>query len=98
MSCPDSNRFDVSIVPAADGNFTDLFRFKNKWCQVSGTFVGTWKLQASLSGGAYFDVATFTTPTVFEVPQTARFFRVHCVAFTSGLPVVEVAGFDERAV
>ncbi|OHD18513.1 MAG: hypothetical protein A2Y38_13940 [Spirochaetes bacterium GWB1_59_5] len=99
MSCPDSNKLEVPIAPSTNGAFTDLFRFKNKWCQVSGTFTGTWQLQGSMSGAAYSDIgAAFTAPVLFEVPQTMQFFRVRCVAFASGLPVVEVAGFDERAV
>lgn len=89
-------------VPAAVGigEAANVFRFRDKYVQVHGTFVATMQLEGSIDGNEYFPVGApqSATPGVVAVPETIQFLRVRVTSFTSGEPKATFAGFDERAV
>lgn len=84
---------------AGAGASANVFRFRDKYVQLHGTFVATLQLEASIDGDTYFPVgAPQSAPGVVAVPETVEFLRVRVAAFTSGEPKATLAGFDERAV
>ena len=88
-------------VPTAIGvgAASNVFRLRDKYVQVHGTFAATLQLEGSIDGDEYFSVGTpQTSAGVLAVPETVQFLRVHVTAFTSGEPKATLAGFDERAV
>ena len=87
-------------VPAAVGvgQASNVFRFRDKTVQVSGTFVGSLQLEGSIDGSDYEPVgAAMTAPGLVPVPFTIEFLRVRITALTSGTPKAVAAGFDFRA-
>lgn len=84
---------------AAAGAAANVFRFRDKFVQVHGTFVATLQLEGSIDGSEYFPVGTpQSAGGIVAVPETIEFLRVRVAAFTSGEPKATCAGFDERAV
>lgn len=81
------------------GQSANVFRFRDKYVQVHGTFVATMQLEGSIDGSEYFPIgaAQSATPGVVAVPETIQFLRVRVTSFTSGAPKATFAGFDERA-
>ena len=87
-------------VPAAAGvgQASNVFRFRDKTVQVSGTFVGSLQLEGSIDGNDYEPIgAPVTAPGFIAVPMTVEFLRVRVTALTSGTPKTVAAGFDFRA-
>lgn len=92
-------KLSLEVKPAVDvGRAENVFRFRDKFVQVHGTFVATLQLEGTLNGSDYFAVGSpVTAPAVIAVPQTVEFLRVRTTAFTSGAPHALFGGFDERA-
>lgn len=81
------------------GRAENVFRFRDKYVQVHGTFVATLQVEATIDGSEYFSVGgPQAAPGVVPVPETVEFLRVRTTAFTSGDPKAVLGGFDERAV
>lgn len=98
MARPEKIRLEVKAEVAA-GKAEQVFRFRDKYVQVHGTFVASLQLEASIDGSDYFPVGTVqSAPGVVPVPETVEFVRVRTTAFTSGEPKAVLAGFDERAM
>jgi hypothetical protein len=98
MARPEKIRLEVKAEVGA-GKAEQVFRFRDKYVQLHGTFVATLQVEASIDGSDYFAVgAAQTTPGVVAVPETVEFVRMRTAAFTSGEPKAVLAGFDERAV
>jgi hypothetical protein len=98
MARPEKVRLEVKQAVDA-GKAEHVFRFRDKYVQVHGTFVATLQIEASIDGSDYFAVGgAVSAPGVVAVPQTVEFVRVRTTAFTSGEPKAVLAGFDERAV
>jgi hypothetical protein len=80
------------------GRPENVFRFRDKYVQVGGTFAATLQVEASIDGSEYFNVGgAVSAPGVVPVPETVEFIRVRTTAYTSGAPKAVLAGFDERA-
>jgi len=98
MARPEKVRLEVKQAIEA-GRAEQVFRFRDKYVQVHGTFVGTVQIEGTIDGSEYFVIGTPTTaPAVIPVPETVEFLRVRTTAFTSGEPKATLGGFDERAV
>lgn len=97
MARPEKVRLEVKQAAEA-GRAENVFRFRDKYVQVHGTFVATLQVEATIDGSDYFAVGgPQSAPAVVPVPETAEFVRVRTTAFTSGDPKAVLAGFDERA-
>lgn len=97
MARPEKVQLTVPTSAAA-GGAASVFRFRDKYVQVHGTFVATLQLEGSIDGNEYFPVgAPQSAAGVVAVPETIEFLRVRVTAFTSGEPKATFAGFDERA-
>jgi hypothetical protein len=98
MARPEKIRLEVKAEAGA-GKAEQVFRFRDKYVQIHGTFVATLQVEASIDGSDYFPVgAAQSAPGVVAVPETVEFVRVRTTAFTSGEPKAVLAGFDERAM
>lgn len=98
MARPEKIPLEVLAAVGA-GKAAHVFRFRDKYVQLHGTFVATLQIEATIDGGEYFPVgAAQSAPGVVAVPETVEFVRVRTTAFTSGEPRAVFAGFDERAV
>lgn len=51
---------------------------------LSGTFVATIKIQVSMNGTTWYDLASYTAPAVLESTGPWKYVRGNCTAFTSG--------------
>jgi len=92
-------KIQLEVKAAADiGRAENVFRFRDKYVQISGTFVATLQVEGTIDGSDYFPVgAAMNAAGVVPVVETIEFIRVRTTAFTSGEPKAVVAGFDERA-
>jgi len=98
MARPEKVRFEIKQLVGV-GRGENVFRFRDKFVQLHGTFVAGLQVEASIDGSDYFPVgAPQSAPGVVPVPETAEFVRVRTTAYTSGEPKAVLAGFDERAV
>jgi len=98
MARPEKLTMEVPVAVGV-GRVENVFRFRDKYLQVHGTFVATVQLEASIDGSTYFAVSTgLSAPGVVPFPETAEFARIRTTAFTSGTPEATLAGFDERAM
>jgi len=98
MARPEKIRLEVKSQVGA-GRAEQVFRFRDKYIQVHGTFVATLQLEATIDGSDYFAVAApMSVPGVIPIPETVEFVRVRTSAYTSGEPKAVLGGFDERAV
>ncbi|MBI3184632.1 MAG: hypothetical protein HYZ28_21050 [Myxococcales bacterium] len=98
MARPEKVRLEVKQAVEA-GRAEQVFRFRDKYVQIHGTFVATVQVEGSIDGSDYFAVgAAQSAPGVVPVPETLEFVRVRTAAYTSGDPKAVLAGFDERAV
>jgi hypothetical protein len=98
MARPEKVRLEVKQAVDA-GKAEHVFRFRDKYVQVHGTFVATVQVEATIDGSDYFPVGgALSAPGVVPVPETAEFVRVRTTAYVSGEPKAVLAGFDERAV
>lgn len=98
MARPEKIRLEVKAEVAA-GKAEQVFRFRNKFVQIHGTFVASLQVEATIDGSDYFPVgAAQSAPGVVPLPETVEFVRVRTAAFTSGVPKAVLGGFDERAV
>jgi hypothetical protein len=98
MARPEKVRFEVKQEIGV-GRAENVFRFRDKYVQVHGTFVATLQVEATIDGSDYFPVGTpMSSPGVVPVPETAEFVRVRTAAYTSGEPKAVLGGFDERAM
>ena len=80
------------------GQTANVFRFRDKTVQISGTFVGSLQLEGSIDGNEYEPIgAPATAPGFIPVPMTVEFLRVRVAALSSGAPSAVAAGFDFRA-
>jgi hypothetical protein len=81
------------------GAAANVFRFRDKTVQISGTFSATLQLEGSIDGNAFQAIGSSTSTTaLISVPFAVQFLRVRVTAFTSGTPTAVVAGFDYRAL
>lgn len=65
--------------------------------QVEGTFVATLDLEGMV-GGAWYKIATGINAAALNTYQhVIEKLRVNVTAYTSGQPIVTVAGFEQRA-
>ena len=73
--------------------------FRGVNVQVTGTFVATLDIQASLDGTNWSSVVVGVSAPAYEfIPNLiAKAIRVNVTAYTSGQPVATVGGFDENA-
>jgi hypothetical protein len=98
MARPEKMRLEVKAEVAA-GKAEQVFRFRDKFVQVHGTFVASLQVEATIDGSDYFAIGgAISVPSVVPVPETVEFVRVRTAAYTSGEPKAVLAGFDERAV
>ena len=98
MARPEKVRLEVPTSATA-GSAANVFRFRDKYVQLHGTFVATLQVEGTIDGSDYFAVGgPVSGPAVVPVPETVEFVRVRTAAFTSGEPKAVLAGFDERAV
>lgn len=98
MARPEKIRLEVKQEIGV-GRAENVFRFRDKYVQVHGTFVGTVQVEGTIDGSEYFAIGSPTTaPAVVPVPETVEFLRVRTTAFTSGEPKATLGGFDERAM
>lgn len=90
---------DVSITNGAAGAAKPVDFIHEKWVQVAGTFSATFSLEISLDGGSnYFAYVTgLTAAGVTKIEPPASHIRMRMTTFTSGLPVIAVAGFAPDA-
>jgi hypothetical protein len=96
MARPEKMRLEVK-QEAGIGKAEHVFRMRDKYVQVHGTFVATLQLEATIEGD-YFPVGQLVSaPGLISVPETVEFVRVRTVAYTSGEPKAVLSGFDERA-
>lgn len=96
MARPEKVRLEVK-QEAGIGKAEHVFRLRDKYVQVHGTFVATLQLEATIEGD-YFPVGQpVSEPGVVPVPETVEFVRVRTTADTSGEPKAILSGFDERA-
>jgi antitoxin (DNA-binding transcriptional repressor) of toxin-antitoxin stability system len=51
---------------------------------VTGTFVGTIKVEVSMDGTTWYVLASYTAPAVLESTGPWKYVRGNCTAFTSG--------------
>lgn len=65
--------------------------------QVSGTFVADLRLEASNDGSVWTELDAFTAPELVTFDGVFRFLRVRTEAYTSGSPVVKLAGMQARS-
>jgi hypothetical protein len=97
MARPESIPLDVPAAVGA-GQASNVFRFRDKTVQVSGTFAGSLQLEGSIDGNDYEPIGGPVTAAGFiPVPLTIQFLRVRLTALTSGTPKAVAAGFDFRA-
>lgn len=97
MARPEKIRLEVKAMVAI-GRAEQVFRFRDKFIQIHGTFVGSLQIEASIDGSDFFPVgAAQTAPSVVPLPETVEFVRVRTTAYTSGEPKAVLGGFDERA-
>lgn len=97
MARPEVVPLDVK-KSVATGTAAEVFRFRDKYVQLYGTFVATLQVEGSISGGEYFPIgAPQSAPGVIPVIETVQFLRLRTTAFTSGEPAGVMGGFDERA-
>jgi hypothetical protein len=97
MARPEKVRLEVKQAVGV-GKAEQVFRFRDKYVQVHGTFVATVQVEATIDGSDYFAVgAAVSAPGVVPVPETVEFVRVRTTAYVSGEPRAVLAGFDERA-
>ena len=97
MARPEKIRMEV-LASVGVGQTENVFRFRDKYVQVHGTFSATLQLEASIDGSTYFAVGpAVSAPGVVPFPETAECARIRTTAFTSGTPEATLAGFDERA-
>lgn len=61
--------------------------------QVSGTFVGTLKIQVSVNGANWFDsaITSVTSEQYYIIEDKHPYIRTNCTAFTSGIIKVSVS-------
>jgi len=98
MARPEKIRLEVKSEVAA-GKAEQVFRFRDKFVQVHGTFVANLQVEATIDGSDYFPVGpAVSTPGVVPLPETVEFVRVRTAAYTSGEPKAVLGGFDERAM
>ena len=65
--------------------------------QVSGTFVATMQLEGSLDGSTWNTIIADITTTGFHaIDPILKAVRINTTAYTSGSPVVIVAGHNVR--
>lgn len=97
MARPEKVRLEVK--QAADvGKAEQVFRFRDKYVQIHGTFNARVQVEASIDGSDFFSVGSpMNSPGVVPVPETVEFVRIRTVNYTSGEPRAVLAGFDERA-
>jgi len=97
MARPEKVRIEVKQEIGV-GRAENVFRFRDKYAQVHGSFVATLQIEASIDGSEYFNVGgAVSAPGVVRVRETVEFIRVRTTAYTSGEPKAVLAGFDERA-
>lgn len=91
-TAPAANTTGVSLGATEFANAYDIT------CEIGGTFVGTVQLQGSLTGSVWTNLGTSQTAPAIVNDQlkTYVYVRAQMTAYTSGLPVVWVAGHDER--
>lgn len=98
MARPEKVRFEVKAEVGV-GKAEQVFRFRDKYIQIHGTFVASLQVEATIDGSDYFPVgAAQSAPGVVPLPETVEFVRVRTAAYTSGEPKAVLGGFDERAV
>lgn len=98
MARPEKIRLEVKQQVGV-GKAEQVFRFRDKYIQVHGTFVAALQIEATIDGSDYFAVGPAqSAPGVVSLPETVEFVRVRTTAYTSGEPKAVLGGFDERAV
>lgn len=97
MARPEKIRLEVKRQVGA-GRGEHVFRFRDKYVQIHGTFVATVQVEATIDGDDYFPVGpALSAPGVVAVAETVLFVRVRTTVYVSGDPEAVIAGFDERA-
>lgn len=70
---------------------------REKYVHVFGTFVATLAVEVSFNGIDYFAVASgLNAAGMTSIPQPATHMRINTTAYTSGVPIAVVAGFDDN--
>ncbi len=93
--------FTAAVTSAAASNLGVMLGYFRLF--ITGTFVGTLRLECSVDGGATWvpasldtagDYASYTTPVSvvgFE-PEKGIYYRINCTAYTSGTANVRLSG------
>lgn len=86
MARPEKVRLEVKQAVGV-GRAEHVFRFRDKYVQVHGTFVAAVQVDATIDGSDYFPVGVaLSTPGVVPVPETVELVRVRATAYVSGEP------------
>ncbi len=98
MARPERIEMEVTASVGV-GRAEHVFRFRDKYVQVHGTFAATLQVEGSIDGNDYFPIGpAVSAPGVVPVPETVQFLRIRTTAYASGAPAATFAGFDERAI
>lgn len=83
----------VGLTSVSNGSAVSIADLDEAYVTVSGTFVGTWKIQVSFDGGtSWVDFDTGTAAKLTAVLPPCRFIRAICSAYTSGTILASVSG------
>ena len=86
--------YDLNVPQSiAVGTLLGVEPYAEKTIQVDGTFVATLHLDGSLDGTNWDAVTNpISTPEIVSIPHTLKAIRVNVTAYTSGQPLVKLAG------
>ena len=89
----EANLVGAGFTGTANGAQIFVGDLDEAYCTISGTFVGTWKIEVSFDGGTtWVQFDTGTAPKLTAVLPPCRFIRATCTAFTSGTILASVSG------
>jgi len=79
------------------GAARDVYKLREKYVQIQGTFSATLQLQGSVDGANWVNLELAQTqPGLVSVPETVALMRVNTTGYVSGTPVCTLCGHRER--
>lgn len=81
---PQRLALDCPNTSATPGRQQDVELYYDKWIQLSGTFVGTYRVEGTINGTRWESLGEFSSPEIVEAKPAFRYLRVYCVTHTSG--------------
>jgi len=99
MSYPIRQGLLATLDAVENGATMNISDLDEVYCHVSGTFVGTWKVQISFDDGAtWADFDTGTAAKLTVVLPPCKHMRAICTAFTSGTITVNFGGRNKTGI